>query len=116
MTMANNQLTIATHEASQAGFKIVTLTGALTLETVPQFNAALREDAVQSMVLDMTAVEWLDSAGVGALVQLLVRRERSSAKLALCGLTPRNQAVLQVAQVLKLFAVFPTVNDALAAK
>jgi anti-sigma B factor antagonist len=107
-------LKIETHEASQPGFKIVTLTGGLTLETVAQFNTALREDAVESMVLDMSGLEWLDSAGVGALVQLLVRREKSSAKLALCGLTPRNNAVLQVAQVLKLFSVFPTAADAIS--
>lgn len=114
MPMANNVLTIETQETPQAGLKVVALTGGLTLETVASFNQTLREDPAPVLLLNLTKLEWLDSAGVGALVQLLVRREKSKSKLALAGLSPRNNAVLQVAQVLRLFGVFPTIEEALA--
>jgi anti-anti-sigma factor len=62
--------------------------------------------------LNLTKLEWLDSAGVGSLVQLMVRRGRANNTLAIAGLTSRNQAVLQVSQLLHLFKVFPTTDHA----
>jgi anti-sigma B factor antagonist len=94
--------------------KSIVLTGSLTLETVAGFNQSLREETAPVMVLDLSKVEWLDSAGVGALVQLLVRRAKGKGSLALAGLSTRSNAVLQVAHVLRLFSVFPTSEDALA--
>ncbi len=112
--MPNAQLTLGTRESAAAGPKIVTLAGSLTLETVASFNQALREEPAPALILDMSELTWLDSAGVGALVQLLVRRSKSQHSLALAGLSPRNYAVLQVAQVLKLFSVHKTADEAVA--
>jgi anti-anti-sigma factor len=110
--MPNNHLTIDAIESAHPGLKLVALTGGLTLETVASFNHSLREEAAPMLLLDLSKLEWLDSAGVGALVQLLVRREKVKNSIALAGLSPRNNAVLQVAQVLRLFSVFPTAADA----
>jgi anti-sigma B factor antagonist len=106
------QLTIETQQSPQSDVATIVLTGSLTLETVTGFNHRLREETAPVLLLDLTKIEWLDSAGVGALVQLLVRRAKGKASLALAGLTPRSNAVLQVAHVLNLFSVFPTVADA----
>jgi len=107
------QLTLETQESPQPGLKIIGLTGSLTLETVAGFNQTLREETSPVLLLNMAKLEWLDSAGVGALVQLLVRRAKGKAALALAGLSPRNHGVLDVAHVLNLFSVFPTAEDAL---
>jgi anti-anti-sigma factor len=107
------QLTLETHESPQPGLKIITLVGSLTLETVTGFNHSLREETSPVLLLNLAKVDWLDSAGVGVLVQLLVRRAKGKAALALAGLSPRNRGVLEVAHVLKLFSVFPTAEDAL---
>jgi anti-anti-sigma factor len=106
------QLSIETNQTSQPGVTTIVLTGSLTLETVTGFNHRMREETASVLLLDLTKVEWLDSAGVGALVQLLVRRAKGKGSLALAGLTSRSNAVLQVAHVLNLFSVFPTVEDA----
>jgi len=108
------QLTIETQQTPQSAVRVLALTGGLTLETVSAFNATLREDTSSVILLNLTKLEWLDSAGVGALVQLLVRRAKGKSTLALAGLSPRNRGVLQVAMVLSLFSVFPIVEDALA--
>jgi anti-sigma B factor antagonist len=107
-------LEIETQETPEAGVKTIALIGGLTLETVSAFNLKLREETAPVILLDLSKLEWLDSAGVGALVQLLVRRAKGKSSLALAGLSPRNNAVLQVAHVLNLFSVFPTAEDALA--
>jgi anti-sigma B factor antagonist len=107
------QLMLETVETRQPGLKVIALVGSLTLETVAGFNSTLREETSPVLLLDMAKLEWLDSAGVGALVQLLVRRAKGKAALALTGLSPRNHGVLDVAHVLNLFSVFPTTEDAL---
>jgi anti-sigma B factor antagonist len=107
------QLTLETIETPQPGLKAIALVGSLTLETVAGFNQTLRDETAQVLLLDLARLEWLDSAGVGVLVQLLVRRAKGKAALALAGLSPRNHGVLDVAHVLNLFSVFPTKEDAL---
>ena len=111
--MPAQTLSLETQDSPQPGVKIIALTGGLTLETVAGFNQKLREETSPTILLDLAKLEWLDSAGVGALVQLLVRRAKGKSALALAGLSPRNHGVLDVAHVLNLFAVFPTAEDAL---
>lgn len=110
--MAHIRLAIDAHEP-HPGLKVVVLSGALTIETVALFNQSLRDEPAPILLLNLTKLEWLDSAGVGSLVQLLVRRGKVKNSLAIAGLTARNQAVLQVSQVLRLFSVFPTTDHAL---
>jgi len=111
--MAHIQLSLDAREP-HPGLKVVVLKGGLTIETVAAFNQSLREEAAPILLLDLAKLDWLDSAGVGSLVQLWVRREKAKNSLALAGLTPRSQAVLQVSQVLRLFTVFPTADLAVA--
>jgi len=107
------QLTLETEVTPQPGVKTIALIGSLTLETVAGFNSTLREETSPVILLNLAKLEWLDSAGVGALVQLLVRRAKGKGALALAGLSPRNHGVLDVAHVLNLFSVYPTTEDAL---
>jgi len=107
--MPRIQLALDAHEP-HPGLKVIVLTGGLTIETVAVFNQTLRDEPAPVLLLNLTKLEWLDSAGVGSLVQLLVRREKAKNSLAIAGLTSRNQAVLQVSQLLRLFSVFPTTD------
>jgi anti-sigma B factor antagonist len=109
--MARIQLAISAHEP-YPGLKVVVLSGGLTIETVAHFNQSLRDDPSPILLLNLEKLEWLDSAGVGSLVQLMVRREKAKAALAIAGLSSRNQAVLQVSQLLRLFSVYPTTDQA----
>lgn len=96
------------------GTLIARLTGKLSLETVNAFLQETRAFADEKVVLDMSGVSYLDSAGVGALVQLFVYRRNQSKKLAVAALTTQGGAVLQVAGLTKLLPTFPTVEEASA--
>ena len=109
--MGHTHLAIDTHEP-HPGLKVVVLTGGLTIETVALFNHSLRDDPAPVLLLNLAKLEWLDSAGVGSLVQLMVRRGKANTAFAIAGLSSRNQAVLQVSQLLRLFIVFPTTDHA----
>lgn len=90
------------------------LNGKLSLETVHNFIQTLRPEPAARLVLDMSGVSFLDSAGVGALVAIFVTRRNSGKSLALAGLTQQGTAVMQVAGLMKLIPIFPTVEAALS--
>jgi anti-sigma B factor antagonist len=101
--------------ASNGSNLVTRLSGKLSLETVHNFIQTLRPEPAAHLVLDMSGVAFLDSAGVGALVSLFVHRRNQGKSFALAGLTQQGLAVLQVAGLTKLLPMYPTVEAALAA-
>ena len=94
---------------------VVKLRGKLALETVNEFITAFRTEPAIHLILDMSGVSFLDSAGVGALVSLFVSRRNAGKSFALAGLTQQGTAVLQVSGVLKLLPSYLSVEEAVAA-
>jgi anti-anti-sigma factor len=90
--------------------------GRLSLETVTESMQSLRGEAAAHMILDMSSVSFLDSAGVGALVSLFVNRRGHGKTFALAALTPQGNAVVTVAGLQKLLPIFATLEDALSQK
>lgn len=87
-------------------------TGKLSLETVNDFIQTLRPDSSEYLVLDMSGVSFLDSAGVGALVSLFVSRRNQGKRFALAALTPQSTAVVTVAGLQNLLPIYKTVAEA----
>jgi anti-sigma B factor antagonist len=97
------------------GENITRLHGKLSLETVNQFIQTMRQEPAAHLVLDMSAVSFLDSSGVGALVSLFVSRKHVAKTLVLAGLTKQGMAVMQVSGLMKLIPTYPTVEEAAGA-
>lgn len=93
---------------------VTRLSGKLSLETVHNFIQTLRPEPAAHLILDMSGVSFLDSAGVGALVQLFVHRRNHGKTFALTGLTRQGNAVMQVAGLTKLLPIHASVEEALA--
>jgi len=90
---------------------VTKLNGKLSLETVSNFLQTVRPEKTPLLVLDMSGVAFLDSAGVGALVQLFVHRRNNNQKLALVALTQQGYAVMQVSGLTKLIPSFSSVAE-----
>ena len=95
---------------------VMRLNGKLSLETVHNFIQTLRPEPAVHLILDLGGVLFLDSAGVGALVQLFVHRRNQGQTFALTGLTVQSSAVIQVAGLNRLLPIHASVEDALAAR
>jgi anti-anti-sigma factor len=108
------QLDLERLPSSDAGHLVTRLNGKLSLETVHNFIQTLRAEAAPHLILDLSGVSFLDSAGVGALVQIFVHRRSAGQTFALAGLTKQGNAVMQVAGLTKLLPIHPTVEAALA--
>src|SRR3974390_1282279 len=86
--------------------------GKLSLETVSTFIQQLRPEGSSKLVLDLSGVSFLDSAGVGALVSLFVGRRNQGKVLALAALPAQAKAVVTVAGLHNMLPIYGTVEDA----
>jgi anti-sigma B factor antagonist len=109
-------LDLAKQPESNGNRTVIRLGGKLSLETVHNFIQTLRQEPAPQLILDMSGVSFLDSAGVGALVQIFVHRRGLGQSFVLTGLTKQGIAVIQVAGLTKLLPIHGTVADALAAR
>ena len=92
---------------------VVRLTGKLSLETVHDFLCMMRSEPASYLVLDLSGVSFLDSAGVGALVSLFISRRNTGKRLALAALAQQGFAALQVSGLTHLLPVYDSVDCAI---
>jgi anti-sigma B factor antagonist len=91
-----------------------TLVGAFTLESLFAVQAALREDSAPRTIIDMSGVPFLDSAGIGAIVNAHVSRDRNGRKLVLVGINERVRQTLEITKVAQILNFAGSVQAALA--
>ncbi len=93
---------------------ILRLKGKLSLENVHNFIQTVRPEPAARLVLEMSEVSFLDSAGLGALVQMFVHRRNKGQTFALAGLTEQGNAIIHVAGLRKLLPTYASFEEALA--
>ena len=109
------KLLVLEKDAGSDGRVILRLKGKLSLETVHDFIQTVRPEPAAHLILNMSGVSFLDSAGTGALVQLFVHRRNTGQSFALAGLGKQSSAVMQVAGLTKLLPIHNSVDEAIAA-
>ena len=65
------------------------------------------------VVLEFSGVELLDSAGIGELVLVHMQSQAAESVVCLVSPLPRIKKLLELTNVASLFAIHPTVEDAL---
>lgn len=96
---------------------VVTCRGPLVFgEQATELHIAAKQHLAdrRPVLLDLTQVPSMDSAGVGALFAIYTSSLSGPAKVALCGLTPLVQNVLQTCMLLPLVKTYPDAEKALA--
>jgi anti-sigma B factor antagonist len=110
--MPSTLLNLEKQASSNESVTTYKASGKISLETVNEFIQRLRPELAQHLVLDMSAVNFLDSAGVGALVSLFVNRRNHGKTFALAALGVQPTAVVTVAGLQKLLPIHKTVEEA----
>ena len=80
-----------------------------------EFKDAMRastDGGSETVVLDLSQVQFIDSSGLGALVASM-KHMGASRKLALAGLTPTVEKVFRLTRMDSVFSVFATLDGAL---
>jgi bifunctional UDP-N-acetylglucosamine pyrophosphorylase/glucosamine-1-phosphate N-acetyltransferase len=95
---------------------VAEVTGRLTLgagadELAQKVRQCLHEGCKQILV-NLSKVTYIDSAGMGALVGALTSSQKSGAQLKLSSVAPKVQSLLETTNLLRIFEVLP--NEAAA--
>ena len=96
--------------------EVLTLTGPLTASNGATFqNAIRREEPAETLILDLSQVPYVDSAGLGLLVSAFVSRQKTGRTMVLTGINPRVQRLFEITRVAGLFLMFSSPGEAIAA-
>ncbi len=111
--ITNSPLTIECKEGKTADTVIFSLTGPLLLRTLFEFQSLLRKVAPPRLTLiDISQVPYMDSAGMGLLMNHYVHCQTKGTKLIVVG---TNSRVLDLFKITKVSTVLPmaaTIEDA----
>jgi anti-sigma B factor antagonist len=105
-------LSLQSRNAARAGQRIYALAGPLSILTVPDFLKIVKADPAPVLILDFSDVNFVDSAGVGALLQIYASRAKNQRQLGLANVGRRTLAVLEITRVQSLFRIFSSVAEA----
>jgi len=96
--------------------EVLSLQGPLTANNAPIFqNAMRREEPAGTVILDLSQVPYVDSAGIGLLVSAFVSRHKAGRRMVLSGINPRVQRLFEITRVQDLFLIFSSPEEAIAA-
>jgi anti-sigma B factor antagonist len=72
-------------------------------------------EGAKGVVLNFDRLDFLNSGGIGLLVTLLVRANRSGLRLSACGLSDHYREIFELTRLDDAIAIHPTEAEALAA-
>ena len=100
------------------GRTIVAVGGEIDVYTAPKLRDRITElvaDGVYDLVIDMEAVEFLDSTGLGVLVGGLKRVRAHEGSLRLVCTQERILKIFRITGLTKVFPIHASVEEAVAA-
>ena len=115
--MPQEPLQIEDVAGTQDGQRIIRLSGPILLSNFFAFQSLVRGSTSPNLILDLTEVPYIDSAGIGALVGAYVTHQRDGRSLSLVGVTQRVRNTMQVTRVEQFFRFYdavPAAQDAAA--
>jgi len=100
------------------GATLVALKGGIDLHQTPSVHKVL-VDACQTqpslLVVDLDEVEYMDSSGLGTLVEIFRRVNGYKGRLVLCCMHERVRSVFEITKLDKFFKIYETQEEALRA-
>jgi anti-sigma B factor antagonist len=110
-------LTLATNEVD--GATIIAVGGEIDVYTAPKLRDKITElvaDGVYDIIVDMEAVEFLDSTGLGVLVGGLKKVRAHDGSLELICTQDRLLKIFRITGLAKVFVIHDSADGALAAR
>ena len=99
-----------------AAVVVVVGAGEITLDASPAFHKSLLEiwaGHPQHLIIEMSEVTHIDSAGVGTLVEIYRRATKARARMSLASMRPRVRSVFEITRLDRFFPIFETTQEAL---
>jgi anti-sigma B factor antagonist len=99
----------------ERGAAIVSLAGDIDLEHSPVAREVLLDcvEREQKVIVDLSAVSYIDSSGVASLVEAFQRSRKKGGAFSLASVNPAALRVLQLARLDKVFSIHATLEEGL---
>jgi len=94
------------------GQRVLRLSGPILISNFFPFQALVRANTSRSLILDLTQVPYIDSAGLGALVGAYVNHQKDGRSLALVGVAERVRNIMRATRVEQFFQFYDTPQTA----
>jgi anti-sigma B factor antagonist len=95
------------------GARILRLRGVLTLRTISEFQTIARQEGDSPLIIDLSGVTYVDSAGLGAVLGLFVSAQRKKTGFAVAGASAdRVRILFQVTHLADFVPSYATVTEA----
>jgi anti-sigma B factor antagonist len=101
--------------ANDALGTVVRLGGEIDLNSAPAFRTSLLEFVAQRpqrVILDLANVTYIDSSGVGTIVEFKRRLERSGGRVILAALQARVKSVFEITRLDRFFIIVESLDEA----
>lgn len=96
---------------------LVAISGAIDAKTVITFQEKLnklQEEGILKFVLDMGGIKYVNSTGLGTLVNVADTLENSGGGIALVKIHPKVKVVFDMLGLNAFFKIFPNINEAMS--
>jgi len=110
--MLDQPLTHSFTDGKSEGTTILKLVGPLTLSTMFGFQNEFHAKMPQVMIVDLSESPYMDSAGLGLLMNYYVSAEGHGRKLLVAGANERISSLMEMTKVDNVLKSFPTVDAA----
>ena len=97
---------------------VLPLEGEIDLHVSPTVTASLNimiEKKPKQLVIDLSRVTYIDSAGLAAFIEGMQKVEAYGGKFALASLQETVRSIFEISRLDQVFRIFPDVDAALAA-
>ena len=105
-------LTYTLRDGRSDGMTVLALAGPLTLSTLFSFQNEFRAMKPKVLILDLSGMPYMDSAGLGLVMNYYVSAQDGGRKILLACVNERVQALLQMTKVDGVLKSFRTVEEA----
>ena len=105
-------LKIESTPGTQEGVTILHLTGPFTLQSVFEFQSIVRSLTDPVIIVDLTDVPFMDSAGLGAIMFLHTTVQKNQRRYALVGASKRLHSLFQIVGVDQILVHHANVAEA----
>jgi anti-anti-sigma factor len=110
--MRDEPLAYSSEEGRSEGTTVLKLTGSLTISTMFGFQDKFRAMTPKVMILDMSETTYMDSAGLGLIMNYYVGATDHGRRLLLAGVNERVRALFEMTRVQGVLTSFPSVEAA----
>ncbi len=108
---------VISEDLSRPGIRKIVIAGRLTSVSVREFRDFMDEHSSdgRNCLIDMSGVDYVDSTGLGALVYAQQVVSDSGGRLAFAGMQTQSKILFMITNAQKLFEIYPSLDEALAA-